>query len=110
MSLYKQLLIPLLMFGSSVANSQQQMQFITSFDAGQQGVKIFKLFDPSDNVLCYILMPEVVSRKLVEQTSDKWLYEGNSIGSISCVKTRVHINVGGLENEIIGTRSNPKKK
>ena len=61
------------------------MQMVGKFDAGQPNVSIFKLYDASDDVICYALMPEVVSRK---QTENGWTYDANSIGSISCLKNR----------------------
>ena len=57
-----------------------------SFDAGQPGVFIYKMFDPTDEVVCYVLMPEVVGRKQI--SSGKYIYDGNNIGSISCLKVR----------------------
>jgi hypothetical protein len=45
---------------------------------------ILKLLDPAENVVCYVLAPERVSHKL--NSSGQALYEGNNIGSISCVK------------------------
>lgn len=59
-----------------------RMMVLGVFDAGQPGVGIFKMFDPSDHVLCYALMPEVAGRKVVGKSI---VYDGNSIGSISCV-------------------------
>lgn len=59
------------------------MQFIASFEAGQPGASIYKLYDASDDVICYILMPDTASRKHVE---GKWVYDSNSLGSISCLK------------------------
>ena len=59
-----------------------KMVYLGTFDAGQPGVGIFKVYDPTDRVLCYILMPEVASRRVVGQA---FIYEGNTIGSLSCV-------------------------
>lgn len=83
-----------------------QMQLLGVFDAGQQGVNIYKLFDAPENVVCYLLMPEVVGRRSADDSGTKWLYEGNTIGSISCVKTRVNISVG-MQDDILGM---PKQK
>lgn len=82
-----------------------QMQFLGGFDAGQQGVNIYKMYDASDNVICYMLMPEVVGRRNADDSGTKWIYDGNTIGSISCVKTRIHINVG-MPDDI--TNAQPK--
>lgn len=60
-----------------------QMQYITTFEAGQTGAGIYKLYDQSDDVICYVLMPDTASRKKIE---GKWVYDSNSLGSISCLK------------------------
>jgi len=86
-----------------------QMQFLGAFDAGQQGVSIFKMYDASDNVICYLLMPEVVGRRNANESGTKFIYDGNTIGSISCVKTRVHISVG-MQDEITNMQSQAKQK
>lgn len=55
-----------------------KMQFMGAYDAGQAGVSIYKMFDPTEDVVCYILMPETAGRKAVE--GGKWIYDGNSVG------------------------------
>lgn len=65
-----------------------KMKFLGAFDAGQSGVSIFKLFDPSDNVVCYILTPDAASRR---QTTEGLVYEANSAGSISCLMVKVPV-------------------
>ena len=61
------------------------MQLFGKFEAGQPDVSIFKLYDPSDDVICYALMPDnVVSQK----TPKGFTYDGNTVGSISCLKNR----------------------
>lgn len=62
-----------------------KMKVVGKFDAGQPNVSIFKMYDASDDVICYVLMPEVATRK---KTDNGWTYEGNSVGSISCLKNR----------------------
>jgi hypothetical protein len=62
-----------------------QMKFIAKFDSGQKDASIYKMVDPSDDVICYILMPEFSSHKVIDE---KFIYEANSIGSISCLKGR----------------------
>lgn len=59
------------------------MQYIATFEAGQPGAGIYKLYDQSDDVICYVLMPDTASRK---QADGKWVYESNSLGSLSCIK------------------------
>ena len=68
---------------SSQVSSRAQMQYITTFESGQPGAGIYKLYDASDDVICYVLMPETASRK---QVDGKWVYDSNSIGSLSCLK------------------------
>ena len=62
-----------------------QMKFIAKFDSGQKDASIYKMVDPSDDVICYILMPEFSSHKIIDE---KFVYEANSVGSISCLKGR----------------------
>lgn len=59
------------------------MLFISSFDAGQPGASIYKIYDASEDVVCYMLMPDTASRRKIDS---KWVYEANSLGSISCLK------------------------
>ena len=66
-----------------------KMQFMGAYDAGQPGVNIYKMFDPTEDVVCYIMTPETVARKEVQ--AGKWVYEGNSIGSISCLKVKLPV-------------------
>lgn len=66
-----------------------KMQFMGAYDAGQPGVNIYKMFDPTEDVVCYIMTPETVTRKQVD--GGKWVYEGNNIGSISCLKVKLPV-------------------
>lgn len=66
-----------------------KMQFMGAYDAGQPGVNIYKMFDPTEDVVCYIMTPETVTRKEVQ--AGKWVYEGNNIGSISCLKVKLPV-------------------
>lgn len=74
-------------FGALAQNSPSSqkvpMQYIATFEAGQPGAGIYKLYDASDDIICYVLMPDTASRKQVE---GKWVYDSNSLGSISCLK------------------------
>lgn len=65
-----------------------KMKFLGAFDAGQVGVSIYKLFDQSDNVVCYVLAPDAASRK---QTPEGLIYDSNSVGSISCLMVKVPV-------------------
>ena len=64
-----------------------KMQFMGAYDGGQPGVSIYKLFDPTDDVVCYVLTPEIAGRK--QNEAGVWIFEGNSAGSISCLKVKV---------------------
>lgn len=75
--------------GSATAPEKPKMVFMGAYDAGQPGVNIYKMFDPTEDVVCYVLMPEVVGRRQVEQ--DRWIYDGNSVGSISCLKVKLPV-------------------
>lgn len=66
-----------------------KMQFMGAYDAGQPGVNIYKMFDPTEDVVCYIMTPETVTRKQVD--GGKWVYEANNIGSISCLKVKLPV-------------------
>lgn len=63
---------------------QNQMVFLGSYNAGQPGVNVYKFLDPTEEVLCYILMPVVAGRKQLDNGAI--IYDGNTIGSMSCVK------------------------
>jgi hypothetical protein len=77
-------------------SQKTQMRFVTSFEAGQPEASIYKLYDASDDVICYILMPETAGRK---QVSGKWVYDSNSLGSLSCLKANsTTSNVGKKVN------------
>lgn len=73
---------------SNQVAQKAQMQYIATFEAGQPGAGIYKLYDQSDNVICYVLMPDTASRK---QVDNKWVYESNSLGSLSCLKANSSI-------------------
>ncbi len=68
--------------------AKPKMKFLGAYDAGQPGVSILKLFDPSDNVVCYILAPDAASHK---QTPEGLIYDANSVGSISCLMVKVPV-------------------
>lgn len=82
---------------STFAFSQQPqtkkplMKFLGAYDAGQEGVNIYKMFDPTEEVVCYVLMPEVAGRRVNE--NGKIIYDGNTVGSLSCLKVRIEANI-----------------
>lgn len=78
-------------FAQSTNQSTQkaQMRYVGTFEAGQPGAGIYKLYDSSDDVICYVLMPDTAARKQVDA---KWVYEANALGSISCLKANSPIS------------------
>lgn len=91
----KTIALAMLVFGLGLAQAadepqkKPQMKFMGAFDAGQPGVSIYKLFDPTEDVVCYALMPETAGRRQIE--GGKWVYEGNTVGSISCLKVKLPV-------------------
>lgn len=86
--------LPFLTMASPPALGQElvnkpKMKFMGAFDAGQTGASIYKMLDPTEDVVCYILAPDVAGRKVVGR--DKWIYDGNAVGSISCLKVRLPV-------------------
>lgn len=69
--------------------SKPQMKYMGEFDAGQPNVSIYKLFDPTEDVVCYMLSPKVVGKKDIG--NGNFIYDGNSVGSISCVKAKMAV-------------------
>lgn len=63
--------------------AKQKMEVLGVFDAGQPDASIFKLYDRSSGVICYLLTPDLAIRK---NGDAGWSYESNSLGSLSCVK------------------------
>lgn len=78
-------LFTILLIASGIATAQTRkgLKLVEVFDAGQPQTIILKLYDDKADVLCYVLMPELASRK---QVNSNWIYDANTIGSISCVK------------------------
>jgi len=60
-----------------------QMRFIGTFESGYKDAGIYKMVDVSDDVICYVLMPDNSSNRVVD---GKLIYEANNVGAISCVK------------------------
>ena len=75
--------------GKTVAKGEAwTMKCLGKVDAGVPNAGIYKMYDPSDDVVCYVLMPDLPMTRKIPQGI---MYEGNSIGSISCVKVKVHV-------------------
>lgn len=84
-------LLPLLLAGAAVsadAQSRRTLQLVEVFDAGQPQSVILKLYDQQADVICYVLTPERAAR---QQSEGGWLYDGNNVGAISCVKQRQYV-------------------
>lgn len=72
------------MFSSLGAqDNRKNLQVLDIFNAGQPQSIILKLYDKESSVVCYVLMPENAGRKDI---NNSWIYDGNNIGSISCIK------------------------
>ena len=78
-------LFTILLIASGIATAQTRkgLKLVEVFDAGQPQTIILKLYDDKADVLCYVLMPELASRK---QVDSNWIYDANTLGSISCLK------------------------
>jgi hypothetical protein len=76
-------------FSQAADSGKPKMKFLGAYDAGQPNVSIIKLLDPTDDVLCYVLVPDIATRKQVDK--DKWTYDANNVGSISCLKVMVPV-------------------
>ena len=85
------ILLSLLLVGAACSAGAQQrkaLQLVEVFDAGQPQAVILKLYDAQAEVICYVLTPERAARK---QADGVMVYEGNNVGSISCVKQRQYV-------------------
>lgn len=91
MNKFLKLMLPLLLAGiasSACAQSRRSLQLVEVFDAGQPQAVILKLYDQQADVICYVLTPERASR---QQSEGGWLYDGNNVGAISCIKQRQYV-------------------
>jgi hypothetical protein len=59
-------------------------QFVGKTRGGFEGSEIVKLYDPGEGVTCYILSPGNVRTSGIGSSRT---FEGNNVGSISCLKT-----------------------
>jgi len=62
-----------------------KMRFVGTFESGYVDAGIYKMVDDSDGVICYLLMPDNSSNRIVD---GKLIYEANNVGAIGCVKAR----------------------
>lgn len=64
-----------------------RMKPLGKFSAGVPNAGIYKLFDETDNIVCYVLMPNSLETK--REGGGELTYNSNNIGSISCVRIDV---------------------
>ena len=64
-----------------------RMKPMGKFSAGVPNAGIYKLFDETDNTVCYVLMPNSLDSK--RENGGELTYNSNTIGSISCVRIDV---------------------
>lgn len=64
-----------------------RMKPLGKFSAGVPNAGIYKLFDETDNIVCYVLMPNSLETK--RENGGELTYNSNNIGSISCVRIDV---------------------
>lgn len=60
-----------------------RMRPMGKFSVGVPNAGIYKLFDETDNIVCYVLMPNSLETK--RENGGELIYNSNNIGSISCV-------------------------
>lgn len=60
-----------------------RMQYLGKFSIGAPEAGVYKLYDNTEDIVCYILMPDIQQTQPGEAGIT---YNGNSLGSISCVK------------------------
>lgn len=75
---------PLLVNAQQAANQLPQMQFQGVYATGHKDFNIYKMVDPLEDVLCYIMMPTLASK--TDTPSGQIIYDSNTIGSLSCLK------------------------
>lgn len=73
-----------LSFGQQAANQIPQMQFQGVYATGHKDFNIYKMFDPLEDVLCYIMMPSLASK--TDTPTGQIIYDSNTIGALSCFK------------------------
>ena len=61
-----------------------QMQFKGAYSSGHKDFNIYKMFDPVEDVLCYIMMPTLAAK--TDMPTGQIIYDSNTIGALSCIK------------------------
>jgi len=77
--------------------ARKTLRLVDIFEAGQPQTVILKLYDPDADVICYLLTPENAGKQVID---NKLVYEGNNIGSISCVKRMNYVIPVSSESDI----------
>ena len=65
-------------------NQLPQMQFQGVYATGHKDFNIYKMVDPLEDVLCYIMMPTLASK--TDTPTGQIIYDSNTIGALSCLK------------------------
>lgn len=73
-----------IVFAQQGANQVPQMQFQGVYATGHKDFNIYKMFDPLEDVLCYIMMPTLASK--TDTPTGQIIYDSNTIGALSCFK------------------------
>lgn len=71
-------------YGQQGTEIKEQMVYLGAYNAGQPGVNIYKMFDKTEDVLCYIMMPTIAAKRQME--NGQWVFESNTVGTLSCMK------------------------
>lgn len=75
---------PLSANAQQASNQLPQMQFQGAYATGHKDFNIYKMFDPLEDVLCYIMMPTLASK--TDMPTGQIIYDSNNIGALSCFK------------------------
>lgn len=82
----RSVLLSLLLLGST-AIAAEKIPVVEVFDGPLEGSVVAKLLDRKTNVVCYVLAPSFAAYKQNYSSGKRDLvYDGNNVGSISCVK------------------------
>lgn len=71
-------------YGQTTGSQLPQMMFKGAYTTGHKDFNIYKMYDQTEDVLCYIMMPTLASKKDTE--TGQIIYDSNSIGALSCMK------------------------
>ncbi len=86
MKISRSVLLSLLFLGST-GIAAEKIPVVEVFDGPLEGSVVAKLFDRKTNVVCYVLSPSFAAYKQnISYGKTNLVYDGNNVGSISCVK------------------------